>query len=390
VDEGLRDFVSEVVGSEFLNGGDAATATELCVIDFDPVAGPPPFAELWSRDYLFLVDPRDLTAFSQQTQGKPVCMLLKPVARPAFEEFLENYRRRRSGASDQQAEAFRSDRDELLQHLLEASLKLQQHDQEKINFLARAIHDMRTPLTSLRGICGLLLEGGVGPLNPQQRELLQRMKSSAGRLGRTSSGMFELGVQGRVHRALQLEPGDIEACVNRAFEEVCAPLEEKQLQVTSRIAAPKAAMYMESQQIEQLLINLLENACRFTPRQGTIDIHGYTVAWDFEHSTPKSSAEVHNAYRIDLKDSGPSIAPSMLEAIFEQHTSIAGGEDRSGGGLSLAICKLAVTAHGGRIWATSASDGATFSVVLPFDPRETIACPHRLAAEDRPRSAQAV
>jgi signal transduction histidine kinase len=204
-----------------------------------------------------------------------------------------------------------------------------------------------------------------------------------------SSGMFELSVQGRVQRTLQLEPGDIEHCVNRALQEVCALVQEKQLHVVSRIAPAFKTMLMESQQVEQLLINLLENACRFTPRSGKIDIHGYPVHWELDHSTSKNT-ELANAYRIDVKDSGPGIPPTMLDAIFEQYTSLAGSEDRSGGGLGLAICKLAVSAHGGRIWATSAYDGATFSLVLPFDPRIAAGRFQRLSEEGRPRSAQAV
>jgi signal transduction histidine kinase len=282
-----------------------------------------------------------------------------------------------------QAEAFRADRDELLQRLLETSLKLQQHDLENTNFLARALHDLRGPLTSLRGICGLLLEGEVGPLNPQQRELLQRMQSSAGRLGRMASGMFELSVQGRVQRTLQFEPGDIGNCVNRALQEVCASLQEKQLHVVSQIVPSRHKMYMETQQIEQLLIHLLENACKFTPRLGRIDVHGYPVPWEFDHSNS-------DGYRIDVKDSGPGIPPTMLEAIFEQNTLLAGAEDRSGGGLGLAICKLAVSAHGGRIWADSSENSATFSVVLPADPRMAAGRAQRPTGEGRFRTAQAV
>jgi signal transduction histidine kinase len=197
-------------------------------------------------------------------------------------------------------------------------------------------------------------------------------------------------VQGRVQRTMQLEPGDVESCVNQSLQEVCALVQEKQLHVVSRLTPPPKKMLMEAQQIEQLLINLLENACRFTPRLGKIDILGYPVYWDLDHSAPKASSESPNAYRIDVVDSGPGIAPSMLEAIFEQYTSFAGATDRSGGGLGLAICKAAVSAHGGRIWATSSREGATFSFVLPFDPRITAGRLRRLSEEGMPRSAQAV
>lgn len=391
-DKKLRDFVSEVVGTGVLDVGEQPMGAELRVFDFEPDLGLPSFSTTDSWNHLFLVDPKDLTAFSDQVHGTPVCLLLKPVTRPALEAFLDSFREQWASRFDHPREsaALRSDRDELLQHLLQANLRLQQYDQERTNFLARALHDLRTPLTSVRGICGLLLEGEVGPLNALQRELLERLQSSAGRLGRMSSGMFELSVQGRVQRTPQLEAGDIEKCVSRSLQEVCSLVQEKQLRVISHIVPAPRTMFMESQQIEQLLINLLENACKFTPRNGRIDIYGDTVSWEFDHSITKSSAGSPNGYRIDIRDSGPGIAPTMLEAIFEQYTSFGGGDDRSRCGLGLAICKLAATAHGGRIWASSTSDGATFSFVLPFDPRLTDGRFRRLSEEGRPRSAQAV
>jgi signal transduction histidine kinase len=392
-DQQLRRFVSEIVGVGFvgLAPGEAMIEADFYVFDFEPSSIVPRCAEPNSGIHLFLVDPKDLPAFGEQIDGKPGCVLLKPFARRAFEAFLDSFRQAWEARSNrQQAERFRSERDELLQHLLEANLSLQQYDQERTRFLARALHDLRTPLMSLRGICGLLLEGEVGPLNVQQRELLRRIENSSARMARLSTGMFELSVEGRVQRTLQFEPGDIETCVRHALQEVSTFIQEKQLLVVSHITPPPKAMFLESQRIEQLLINLLENACRFTPRCGKIDVHGYSVSWDFHSATAKSSAGFANGYRIDIRDSGPGIEPTMLEAIFEQYTPAVGPADRSGGGLGLAICKLAAEAHKGRVWATSSKEGAVFSLVLPFDPRHAEGRVAHMSAESRPRPARAV
>ena len=393
IDQGLRHFVSEIVGPGFfsLAPGEELTEADLYVYDFQPSSIAPSFAEMNAGNHLFLVDPKDLSAFGEKIDGKPGCMLLKPFARRAFEAFLGSFRQAWEARSNcQRAERFRSERDELLQHLLQANLCLQEYDQERTRFLARALHDLRTPLMSLRGICGLLLEGVVGPLNAQQRELLQRVENSSARMARLSTGMFEFSVEGRVQRTLQFEPGDIETCVRHALQEVSTFVQEKQLFVESQIAPPPKTMFMESHRIEQLLINLLENACRFTPRSGRIDVQGYSVCWDFDHAVLDSSEGLPNAYRIDVRDSGPGIEPSMLEAIFEQYTPAIRPADRSGGGLGLAICKLAADAHQGRIWASSTKEGAVFSLVLPFDPRHAVARPARMSAEPAPRAAHAV
>jgi signal transduction histidine kinase len=391
-DQKLRHFVSEIVGNGFLSiaPGEPLVEADFYVFDFQPPSVVSRLADPSFGNHLFLVDPKDLTAFGQQISGTPGCVLLKPFARRAFEAFLDSFRQTwEARYNREQAERFRSERDELLQHLLQANLSLQEYDQERTRFLARALHDFRTPLMSLRGICGLLLEGEVGPLNQPQRELLQRIENSSARLARLSSGMFELSIEGRVQRSPRFEPGDIESCIRNALQEVSAFVREKQLLVDSHAAPPPKTIFMESQRIEQLLINLLENACRFTPRGGKIEVCGYPVSWDFHHSTTKSSSGF-NGYRIDVRDSGQGIEPGLLEAIFEQYTPAVGPADRSGGGLGLAICKVAAESHKGRVWATSSKEGAAFSLVLPFDPRHAEGRVTPMSPDSIQRSARAV
>jgi signal transduction histidine kinase len=71
---------------------------------------------------------------------------------------------------------------------------------------------------------------------------------------------------------------------------------------------------------------------------------------------------------VDIRDSGPGIPSIHVGKIFEEHSSYAGGPDRSGGGLGLAICRMILQQHGGRVWAESHPAGAVFSLVLPILP----------------------
>ena len=134
-------------------------------------------------------------------------------------------------------------------------------------------------------------------------------------------------------------------------------------------------MYLEPGQIEQVLVNLLDNACRFTPKRGSIEIRGYPFFWDRRTMllSPMSRTERRyedcqspNSYRMDIRGSGPPIPREHLERIFEEYTSYAGGQDRSGGGLGLAICRMIITAHEGRVWAENTEQGPRFSFVLPI------------------------
>jgi signal transduction histidine kinase len=112
------------------------------------------------------------------------------------------------------------------------------------------------------------------------------------------------------------------------------------------------------------LINLLDNSCKFTPKHGSIEIRGYSI----------STAEMHEAgvagraagYRIDVIDSGPSIPFERAENIFDEDAAYTGSTDRAGAGLGLAMCRMIISAHNGRIWATPGGPGAKFSFVLPY------------------------
>ena len=81
-------------------------------------------------------------------------------------------------------------------------------------------------------------------------------------------------------------------------------------------------------------------------------------------------SEAPNSYRMDIRGSGPLIPSENIERIFEEYTSYGGSQDRSGGGLGLAICRMIVNAHNGRVWAENTELGPRFSFVLPVRSQE--------------------
>jgi signal transduction histidine kinase len=172
-----------------------------------------------------------------------------------------------------------------------------------------------------------------------------------------------------------LHAGDIRECLGQALHEILPFADEKSISISSELEPPGENLYFETGQIEQLLINILDNACKFTPKVGSIEIHGYPYFWDRRH-TPAGMAfpaerrrrftQEPNCYRIDIADSGAAIPAEHLPHIFEEYTTYGGGHDRSGGGLGLAICKMIVTQHDGRIWVNNSDSGPVFSFVLPI------------------------
>jgi two-component system sensor histidine kinase BaeS len=385
-DQSLLSYCREILedslsGSEWLLKNIDPTAAclsecDLCIWDFLPEQ-----SELLGtvngalRRCYFVVQFQDVETVRRIVGPSDAHVLLKPVTRAALSAFLaETCRLYRSDAVP--GGTLRAERDEVLQCLMQANLKLQEYDQARTNFLARSLHDFRAPLTTLVGYCALLLEGRTENLIAEQREILESMHRSAKRLTRMAEAMFQLSIGQKIDQSPCLQPGDIQECLNQAFREVSTFVDEKRITLTVNLEASPEPLLFESGRIDQLFINLLDNACKFTPRGGVIEIKGYPYFWERRTrqaliAEPSSNRRIlrinaPNSFRIDFRDSGPGIAAGRLDEIFEEYISYSGSQDRSGGGLGLAICKMIALQHQGAIWAENAASGAVFSLVLPF------------------------
>jgi signal transduction histidine kinase len=199
------------------------------------------------------------------------------------------------------------------------------------------------------------------------------MQHSAKRLSRMATAMFELSVGRHVKWRPDLQPGDLRGCLEQALHEIAIFADQKCIFISSDMA-PSNDVCFEAGQIEQVLVNILDNACKFTPKGGAIEIRGYPYFWErrkqgtaVETRQERRRRNTHepNSYRIDISDGGPLIPEEHLGHIFEEFTSYPGSRGRSGGGLGLAICKLIIAQHEGRIWAENSDSGPLFSFVLP-------------------------
>ncbi len=213
--------------------------------------------------HLFLVHREDLAGFGARTETQETNILLKPFTRVTLAAFLG------MGVSAPSACSLRADRDVMLQCLIQTNLRLQEYDQDRTNFLARAVHDFRAPLTALSGYCGLLLAEPLGPLSESQKEVLRRMQHSTRRLSRMASAMFQLSVGRQVKQRPGLQKGDIRACLDQAMHEIGPFADEKRIAVTAHMEPCEEPLYIDAEQIEQVLINILDNACKFTPKAGS-------------------------------------------------------------------------------------------------------------------------
>jgi len=326
-----------------------------------------------SHQELFLVSRKRLHEFLTNMPLGAGSTLLKPVNKRTLQIFIEQAwlrSRVRGSQSVPELAGATSEANDALQCLLMANLKLQEYDQDRTNFLARALHDFRAPLMAANGYCSILLQQTIGPLTDNQIDLVERMHRSLKKLTRMASAMFQLNVGKRVMRGINLKESSLETCVKDAIQEIEHLVRDKNINVVLNMSDTQGPLCVDPEQIEQVVVNLLDNACRFTPKGGTIELRGYPV-WsddvthDRARETQGHSSASPKAYRVDVSDPGPGILTEHLESVFEEYTSYRGPEDRSGGGLGLAICKMILAGHGGHIWAENYPGGARLCFVLP-------------------------
>jgi signal transduction histidine kinase len=365
----LNEILKEPWTLSHAGADDVIPHADLCLWDYSPDAPPARYRHPASSKHLYLVSRNDLAGFRKQTSVSEANILLKPVTPVTLAAFLG------FAVSRPASSAVREDRDEILQCLVQTNLTLQEYDQDRTNFLARAVHDFRAPLTALSGYCGLMLDESFGPISEAQQEVLRRMRHSAHRLSRMASAMFQLSVARHSRRRPDLQRGDLQECLDQALHEIATFADERRITITSELEPVDEGLLFEPGQMEQVLINILDNACKFTPKAGVIEIRGYPFFWERrsgQAGLPPSIERRHsaiqtpNSYRIDITDSGPAVPKEHLGKIFEEYASYSGGRDRSGGGLGLAICRLIMAQHDGRIWAENTDLGPRFSMVLPM------------------------
>ena len=187
-----------------------SAGADLLVWDIDKPNWRPRARTAANQEQLFLVSRKDLTEFLTRMPLGAGSTLLKPLNSRTLQIFVEQVVARKRDRISASTESCAND---VLQCLLMANLKLQEYDQDRSNFLARAVHDFRAPLMAASGYCSILLEKTMGPLNDPQADLLQRIRHSVEKLSRMAAGMLQLSVGKHVDRVPDLRESSIETTI---------------------------------------------------------------------------------------------------------------------------------------------------------------------------------
>jgi signal transduction histidine kinase/putative methionine-R-sulfoxide reductase with GAF domain len=233
----------------------------------------------------------------------------------------------------------------------------QEADRLKSAFLASMSHELRTPLNSIIGFTGIILQGLAGPLNPEQEKQLNMVRDSSRHLLNLINDVLDISKIEAGQLETLSEPFDMREAIAKVARTMMPMAEKKGLDLVTEVAPVVGQITSDRRRVEQILINLVNNAIKFTDR-GEVRVE----------------SEVRGNWLVTrVVDTGIGIKPEDMGKLFQAFRQIDSGIDRQheGTGLGLSICKRLVEMLGGEVWAESKwGVGSTFTFTLPIDRRQ--------------------
>jgi signal transduction histidine kinase len=231
--------------------------------------------------------------------------------------------------------------------LARANLELAELARRREQMVLDVSHDLRTPLTSIKGAADNLLDGIAGPLGDSPREYVEIVRDHAVRLIGAIGKLLQAARAELVKVELDLEPVDLTALARDVVKSLLPIADERRIRVEVQGASAEARV--DPAKLRKAIENLVGNALKFTDAGGSVRVE-----------ITRDDDEV----RITVEDTGIGMTEEQLGRVFDRFYS--GDGDRAGTGLGLAITRDLVRLHGGDVVAKSrAGEGSAFCVVLP-------------------------
>jgi hypothetical protein len=232
-------------------------------------------------------------------------------------------------------------------------------------------HELRTPLTAIQGYLELLEMGIYGGMTEEQISILRRIESNERHLLAIINDLLDFARVDAKRVELRITPLQVRD-IRLAVDPVCRPqIDSKQLNYSWQGPGDQLIVRADREKVRQIVVNLVSNACKFTPRGGGIDVE--CVCLD-------------RFVELRVTDTGPGIPTQKLDAIFEPFVQLDNGLTRAtaGTGLGLAISRELARAMGGDLAATSSlGQGSTFTLTLPRGDVEAELLPEPTASSYR-------
>jgi two-component system, OmpR family, clock-associated histidine kinase SasA len=243
--------------------------------------------------------------------------------------------------------------------------KLRQQQEElsqQLNFKDQVInmlaHDLRNPLTA----AALALDTLAIAKNPEDQrnnylkpeliqKLLQKAREQMNVVDRMISDILQLSQGEMADIKIFPQRLNLQLLIESVLEQIAGQLQHKQQFIDTDIPQDLPPVYADAERVRQVLVNLLDNASKYTPNNGKIRI--VTL-----HRT-------HQKVQVSIIDDGAGIPAADCELIFQKHYRLPRDQDQSGYGLGLPVCKSIISAHYGQIWVESSAQGSIFNFTLP-------------------------
>jgi signal transduction histidine kinase len=242
-----------------------------------------------------------------------------------------------------------------------AFARQQAAEHERREVIAAVSHDLRTPLAAVRAMIEAIDDGIVGDPDTIQR-YHRTIRTELHHLTALMDDLFELSRIESGALALNCERMNIEDIISDVLESTHEQAEQAHIAIIGQVENPLPAAHIDARQIHRVLMNLCQNAIRYTPANGTILIHAACVS--HPHST-LTDETAEKALLVQVIDTGEGIIAGDLPHIFERtyrgessrrrlpELPIGSSAAATGAGLGLAISRGIIEAHGGHIWAES-------------------------------------
>jgi signal transduction histidine kinase/DNA-binding response OmpR family regulator len=226
-------------------------------------------------------------------------------------------------------------------------------DRLKSEFVAVVSHEVRTPITSIKGSLELLSDERFHKLPAPQRELLSICQANTERLISLINDILDFSKLESSKLSLNIEPIDVDKVLAEAVENIRSLAAQKEVTIDLTVDASAGQIEADPMRVGQVATNLLGNAIKFSPEKSRIEV--------FASGDPEKIT-------VSVKDYGRGIAQRDLNRLFQRFAQLDSSTTRKAGGtgLGLVISKGIVEQHGGSIWVESAlNEGSTFSFALP-------------------------
>jgi signal transduction histidine kinase len=228
----------------------------------------------------------------------------------------------------------------------------------KNRFLGMAAHDLRNPLASIRGLAEFLREGAVGPLTPDQLELIETIHAASQSMLELVNELLDVATIESGELKLHVGPHNLAELVSRCVAMMNMEAAKKKTHITFELPPAATVLAIDPAKMKQVIDNLLTNAIKFSPPGSTI-------------TTLVQCEPARGTCSFSVRDQGPGIPDNERDKLFKDFSRLSvqptGGEKSTG--LGLAICRKIVEAHHGTIVAENLPGrGCEFRVTLFFAP----------------------